>query len=53
MKKQMPKLTLNRETLRNLDTKELGNALGGVINVTSLVRVCTEPSIGCSGDSTC
>ena len=53
MKKQMPKLTLNRETLRHLDPKELGNALGGAINVRSQVEECTQLSIGCSGNSTC
>ena len=44
MKKQTPKLTLNRETLRNLDQKELSNALGGVINVKSLNTECTPGS---------
>ena len=47
MKKQMPKLTLNRETLRNLDTKELSNAQGGAINVTSLLTECTQNSSAC------
>ena len=40
MKKQMPKLTLNRETLRELDKKDLSNAMGGAINVKSLVTWC-------------
>jgi len=46
MKKQMTKLTLNRETVRNLDAKELGNALGGQPIVTS-----GDPTLGisCSG----
>ena len=35
MKKQMTKLTLSRETVRNLDAKELGNALGGAINTAT------------------
>jgi hypothetical protein len=46
MKKQMPKLTLNRETLRDLDKKDLGNALGGAINVKSLVTWC-DPGASC------
>ncbi len=40
MKKQMPKLTLNRETLRDLDKKDLSNAQGGAINVKSLISEC-------------
>jgi hypothetical protein len=51
MKKQMPKLTLNRETLRKLDTKEVGNAWGGVINVRSLVEDCTANTAFCTGTS--
>jgi hypothetical protein len=52
MKKQMPKLTLNRETLRHLDRLELGNARGGVINVRSLVEECTQgDTVGCTGTS--
>jgi hypothetical protein len=53
MKKQMPKLTLNRETLRKLDTKELGNALGGAINVKSLAGECTLDTAWCSGSPMC
>jgi hypothetical protein len=41
MKKQMTKLTLSRETLRNLDTKALGNALGGQPIATS-----GDPTLG-------
>lgn len=48
MKKHMPKLILNRETLRNLDAKDLGNAQGGVINVKSLVTECTEGTNNCA-----
>ena len=51
MKKQMPKLTLSRETLRHLDKKELGNALGGAINVRSLVENCQENTAFCTGTS--
>jgi hypothetical protein len=40
MKKQMPKLTLSRETLQTLEKKELGNVMGGAINVKSLVSEC-------------
>lgn len=48
MKKQTPKLTLNRETLRSLDKKELGHALGGAINVTSLQGECTNGTNNCA-----
>ena len=34
MKKQMTKLTLSRETVRNLDAKEMDKAAGGLINTT-------------------
>ena len=46
MKKQMTKLTLSRETLRNLDAKTLGEALGGQPIATS-----GDPTLGisCSG----
>jgi hypothetical protein len=50
MKKQMTKLTLNRETVRNLDTKELGNVLGGVIKTNgepTLNYTCSILSEGC------
>jgi hypothetical protein len=52
MKKQMPKLTLNRETLRKLDTKELGNALGGAINVSRLTE-CTDNTSYCASAGFC
>ncbi|MFL6193850.1 MAG: class I lanthipeptide [Thermoanaerobaculia bacterium] len=35
MRKQTTKLTLNRETLRRLEVKELENAKGGLPIVTS------------------
>jgi hypothetical protein len=41
MKKQMTKLTLSRETVRNLDAKEMGNALGGKPIPTS-----GDPTVG-------
>ena len=41
MKKQMKKLTLSRETMRNLDGKELENAAGGRPIITS-----GDPTIG-------
>jgi len=46
MKKQMTKLTLSRETVRNLDSRELGNVLGGQPIATS-----GDPTLGisCSG----
>ena len=43
MKKQMTKLTLSRETVRNLDVKELGHALGGAINTTT-----TDATLACT-----
>lgn len=50
MKKQMTKLTLSRETVRNLEAKELGNALGGVIKTNgepTLNWTCGILSEGC------
>lgn len=46
MKKQMTKLTLSRETVRNLDAKTLGDVLGGQPNTTT-----SDPTyvISCSG----
>jgi len=41
MKKQMTKLTLSRETVRNLETKELGYAVGGLPIATS-----GDPTLG-------
>jgi hypothetical protein len=35
MKKQMTKLTLSRETLRNLDAKEIDKVAGGLPITTS------------------
>lgn len=51
MKKQTTKLTLNRETVRRLDQATLGNVLGGVINVKTLLTEC-EGTVGCTG-TTC
>lgn len=47
MKKQTLKLTLNRETLRNLDKGELSNAQGGAINIKSELTECTQTSGAC------
>ena len=46
MKKQMTKLTLSRETVRNLDAKVLGDVLGGQPIPTS-----GDPTIGISCSS--
>ena len=48
MKKQMPKLTLNRETLRNLDQNELSNAQCGAINIKSELTECTLGTNNCA-----
>ena len=40
MKRNMKRLTLNRETLRALDTEEMSNAQGGASE-----RICPVPSV--------
>ena len=50
MKKHTSKLTLNRETLRRLEVKELENSQGGVIKTNgepTLNWTCSILSEGC------
>ena len=44
MKKSLKKLTLNRETIRNLEGLEVGHAVGGVVQ--------TVPASQCNGTCT-
>lgn len=50
MKKQVKKLTLNRETVHRLEQSDLSHVLGGVINVRTLLDQC-EGTVGCTGTS--
>jgi hypothetical protein len=52
MKTRVKKLTLCRETLRQLDSKDLSQALGGEKD-TYPVNTCPCPSHGCTGTSVC
>jgi hypothetical protein len=45
---KIPKLTLNRETLRNLETTELQTAIGGVASIP-----CTLRDYSCTHRNTC
>lgn len=51
MQKKPSKLTLNKETLRNLDDHELDQVAGGLtgcICLTDCTRPCTECTSACS-----
>lgn len=45
----MKKLTLNRETVRNLTNTELGGVLGGNISIIQNTRICPVLTNGCTG----
>lgn len=51
MKKSLKKLTLTRETLRDLETSELAKAEGGALPVSSgtfsYTRVAEDCCVGC------
>jgi hypothetical protein len=55
MRKQPKKLTLSRETLRVLEGKLPGLALGGVGGATTSVCACSNSacSVVCDKDPTC
>lgn len=50
MKQQRKRLKLHRETVRNLNRKELNAAVGG--SVDTCVEWCSDPAATC-GDWTC
>jgi hypothetical protein len=47
MKKKLPKISLSRETLRQLDDVHLGNAQGGGITINA------TNCVACSNRNTC
>jgi hypothetical protein len=46
MKKRMTKLTLSRETVRNLEAKEMDKAAGGLPNTT--YEFCPTEAFNCA-----
>lgn len=57
MRKRPKKLTLHRETLRNLQTRELRNVAGGETEEIMTTCACSDPcgtgSCGCTGTCGC
>ena len=52
MKKQPKKLTLNTETLRDLDRSRLEDAAGGSVRITDCIT-CNTNTYVCSGCMPC